>query len=351
MRTFFETDDGHRIGWSMNPEDRPAQPLRPDSKTWLFLFCWQTGWRRPRVAENAYFFVCGEDIYLSQMGFHYLAYSEATHLRPMGMWDLWVEARSRDEAVRVLKRSPVLDEIDHEGYFALVTGESFSFMDIDLATLEVRDFKPAERTRDAKNLYVAAVEYGPDVPIQLPSGESMFKARSERNEEQARRIRRETPNAQKTFADLDERHQKLLHVRDDGCWIWTGAHTRGYGNVSYCGKRWSSHCLIYTLLRGKIPHGAIMRHSCDVRLCCNPDHLTPGTHQENRQDSIGKGRKLNDWRWVSEVSNSVIREIRLQHYVEDWSVRKIARRYELNSGYVRAIVNFVDGSCNPSNTE
>ncbi len=338
MRTFFETDDGHRIGWSMNPEDRPAQPLRPDSKTWLFLFCWQTGGRRPWVTAKIYF--------------PYFVRDGAIRLGPMGMWDCWVEARSRNEAVRILRRSPVLDEINDEGYFALVCGEAFSFMDIDLATLEVRDFRPVERTRDAENLYVAAVEYGPDVPLQPPSSESIFKTLSERSEEQTHRIRRETPNARKTFFDLDERFRKLLHIRNDGCWIWTGAHgARGYGSVSHNGKRWSSHRLIYTLLRGKIPHGAIMRHSCDVRLCCNPDHLTPGTYQENRQDSIGKGRKPNDWRWVREVSNSVIREVRLRHYVEDWSVRKIARRYELNSGYVRAIVNFVDGSCNPSNTE
>lgn len=31
-------------------------------------------------------------------------------------------------------------------------------------------------------------------------------------------------------------------------------------------------------------------HSCDIGLCVNPEHLTPGTHHENMSDMVRKGR-------------------------------------------------------------
>jgi len=42
---------------------------------------------------------------------------------------------------------------------------------------------------------------------------------------------------------------------------------------------------------GEIPaKGMEVCHSCDVRNCINPDHLFLGTHQENVEDMMRKGR-------------------------------------------------------------
>lgn len=81
------------------------------------------------------------------------------------------------------------------------------------------------------------------------------------------------------------------------CWVWTGAvDTRGYGHVRINGKTMRVHRLVYELALGEIPkmqghHGAVVMHTCDNRLCCNPEHLRLGTHADNMADMKAKGRR------------------------------------------------------------
>lgn len=80
--------------------------------------------------------------------------------------------------------------------------------------------------------------------------------------------------------------------KSPGCWIWTGARVRGYGQFSVGhGVPKRAHRVAWTLANGPIPDDLHILHSCDVPLCCNPAHMRLGTHQENMRDSVGKGRK------------------------------------------------------------
>jgi len=51
-----------------------------------------------------------------------------------------------------------------------------------------------------------------------------------------------------------------------------------------------AHRISYSITRGAIPPGMVLRHSCDNPQCVNPDHLTPGTHKENMRDIVDRGR-------------------------------------------------------------
>lgn len=73
-------------------------------------------------------------------------------------------------------------------------------------------------------------------------------------------------------------------VDTEGCWIWTGnVHWTGYGRVGVQGKSWLVHRLMYTIAKGEIPEGYEVHHTCEDRLCVNPDHLYATTMVEHKQ--------------------------------------------------------------------
>jgi len=92
-------------------------------------------------------------------------------------------------------------------------------------------------------------------------------------------------------SDLDRFMCRVVFGISD-CWIWLGALNQlGYGVTgSPILNERTAHRLAYRLFKGDIPQGLHVLHSCDVRCCVNPDHLRTGTHAENMQDMIRKGR-------------------------------------------------------------
>jgi hypothetical protein len=82
----------------------------------------------------------------------------------------------------------------------------------------------------------------------------------------------------------------------DECWEWTGARQpQGYGTIGvYLGYRSygyaRSNRVAWELMRGPVPDGLHVLHSCDNPPCVNPNHLFLGTALDNIHDCIDKGR-------------------------------------------------------------
>lgn len=65
----------------------------------------------------------------------------------------------------------------------------------------------------------------------------------------------------------------------EGCWVWQGPRDqKGYGRS---GRRGRVHRTMYALLRGPIPEGLELDHTCENPPCCNPDHLDAITRLEH----------------------------------------------------------------------
>lgn len=78
----------------------------------------------------------------------------------------------------------------------------------------------------------------------------------------------------------------------DGCWIWNGSYTRdGYGVLTVGRQQVRAHRASYSEFKGDIPPQMVVCHRCDNPKCVNPDHLFLGTHRDNTQDMIAKGRR------------------------------------------------------------
>lgn len=80
-----------------------------------------------------------------------------------------------------------------------------------------------------------------------------------------------------------------------GCWLWLGGLTgAGYGSLGE--EPFTAHAAAF-FAAGKVrPDGWEIHHICDVRSCCNPDHLNALTVADHRalQRSLfcGKGHLL-----------------------------------------------------------
>lgn len=79
---------------------------------------------------------------------------------------------------------------------------------------------------------------------------------------------------------------------EDACWPWAGTrHYRGYGKFgSTDGHERFAHRFAYADYYGPIGPGLEVRHACDNPPCCNPRHLSLGTHQDNMTDMVVRNR-------------------------------------------------------------
>lgn len=84
--------------------------------------------------------------------------------------------------------------------------------------------------------------------------------------------------------------------KTDSCWLWKSrsVHWSGYGWVRFKGISQGAHRVAYKLSKGSIPKGLCVCHTCDNRLCVNPDHLWLGTRRDNNVDMWQKGRGRNN---------------------------------------------------------
>lgn len=102
---------------------------------------------------------------------------------------------------------------------------------------------------------------------------------------------------------IDRILKKVVKDEKTKCWYFIGSKSiKGYGRINYHGNETIlSHRYVYWYYKKSKEvtwedfnkRGLLVCHSCDNRICNNPDHLWEGTVKDNSDDMINKGRSVH----------------------------------------------------------
>lgn len=139
-------------------------------------------------------------------------------------------------------------------------------------------------------------------------------------------------------SSLIDRFLERVEQLPAGCWHWTGAKFKsGYGSLRK--DIWGEtlvHRWAYTHYKGAIPDGKMIRHTCDNRICCNPEHLIPGDSVDNVRDMIQR----NPNGCHRAFTEDQVREIRAAYASAPFpSQTVLAKRYGVSVPTIGSVLN------------
>jgi len=123
---------------------------------------------------------------------------------------------------------------------------------------------------------------------------------------------------------------------EDTCWPWqksTGGGTakgkpRPYFQID--GTKYIAYRVVYELVHGvTLRQDEFLCHSCDNTICCNPAHLSIGTHQDNMDDMVSRDRHG--------LSHTAVKRIRYMIAVGELTHQEIADLNETSRATVGRI--------------
>jgi hypothetical protein len=135
-----------------------------------------------------------------------------------------------------------------------------------------------------------------------------------------------------TEQDIQRFERKLN--KTPTCWYYCGSlTTKGYGSFSLNQKTIAAHRFAYLIYCGPIGTSFVL-HSCDNPTCCNPDHLSLGTQQDNLTDCVLRGRIARGSRnGNAKLSDKDIQQILLLRFL-GVNTKSIARQFNVSQSCV-----------------
>jgi HNH endonuclease len=128
-------------------------------------------------------------------------------------------------------------------------------------------------------------------------------------------------------------------------WLWRGwIDPNGYGKLAHKGRSYWAHRVSYTIFRDPIPEGMFVLHSTDVGADVNPWNLRVGTHADNMNDMVSRGRSsryplLGTENGLARLTDDDVREIRALHAAGGWTQAALGKRFAVSRENVREIIH------------
>jgi len=95
--------------------------------------------------------------------------------------------------------------------------------------------------------------------------------------------------AQMNLQDLLEDPKAIHH--EGGCILWPAKPNDLRWEIDVDGVPMDIHKAAFLLAGNTYETGNVIRHTCDVPNCFNPDHLIEGTGADNMADAVRRGRR------------------------------------------------------------
>lgn len=130
--------------------------------------------------------------------------------------------------------------------------------------------------------------------------------------------------------------QRTARDEATGCLNWTkGLHT-GYAYARFGRKTAPVTRMLWQRLKGEIPKGYFICHTCDNRRCVEITHLFLGTPNDNIQDMIQKGRHVFKGKPKTSLEKQLFVK---QASLDRFSVQEITRLSGLSRSTIYRILN------------
>lgn len=105
----------------------------------------------------------------------------------------------------------------------------------------------------------------------------------------------------------------------------------------------AAHRAVWILLNGDIPvqkKRLEVCHTCDNRICVNPQHLFLGTRLDNARDCKRKGRNIHGNQSIhAKLSPEKVREIRRLYALgSEFGFSALGRKYGVSAASIYAVV-------------